>query len=411
MDNHPWSHHPQTYRENEINHLVGLFSAGECVSLIGLSGMGKSNLLGFLAFRSTALDPKGPLAVLVDCNRVSETSEEAFFQLARTRLMAEVDLENEPGLDAMEREFESFERIVSTCMARSPRTLALLFDGFDDFAISLDRPFFNSLRALRDTYKYRLTYLLATRSPLRDLADEEKIRELDDLFIANQVWLQPLSNSDAHWTIGRFEERHQREFDRVSTEELLRLSGHHPGLLTALATAWPEGDPQNPLSWLEHPRVARECDLLWGDFPESLRTAAFDSPITDETLHSAGIAREGNLFSPVFDAYVHQLQETDLRLNPSTGELFRGGMRLDVELTAKENQLLVYLLDHPQQICEKDDIIRAVWSEDKVFEQGVRDDSLAQLVRRLRIKIEPDPSTPTFLLTVPGRGYRLDQSS
>jgi DNA-binding winged helix-turn-helix (wHTH) protein len=51
-----------------------------------------------------------------------------------------------------------------------------------------------------------------------------------------------------------------------------------------------------------------------------------------------------------------------------------------------------------------------VWPEDRVFERGVRDDSLAQLVRRLREKIEPDPSAPRFILTVPGRGYRFSPS-
>ncbi|HLE30620.1 MAG TPA: helix-turn-helix domain-containing protein [Anaerolineales bacterium] len=39
--------------------------------------------------------------------------------------------------------------------------------------------------------------------------------------------------------------------------------------------------------------------------------------------------------------------------------------------------------------------------------RGVRDDSLAQLVRRLREKIEPDPANPRHIHTVPGRGYRF----
>jgi DNA-binding response OmpR family regulator len=52
-------------------------------------------------------------------------------------------------------------------------------------------------------------------------------------------------------------------------------------------------------------------------------------------------------------------------------------------------------------------LIRAVWPEDRIFERGIRDDSLAQLVRRLREKIEPLPSTPRHIHSVPGRGYRF----
>jgi DNA-binding response OmpR family regulator len=76
------------------------------------------------------------------------------------------------------------------------------------------------------------------------------------------------------------------------------------------------------------------------------------------------------------------------------------------QLTAKEHLLLEYLRAHPDEVCEKDELIRAVWPEDEIFERGIRDDSLAQLVRRLRVKIEPDPSSPQLIQTVPGRGYR-----
>jgi DNA-binding response OmpR family regulator len=77
------------------------------------------------------------------------------------------------------------------------------------------------------------------------------------------------------------------------------------------------------------------------------------------------------------------------------------------QLTAKEHLLLAYLQAHPNQICDKDELIRAVWSEDKAFVKGIRDDSLAQLVRRLREKIETDPSSPKHILAAPGRGYRF----
>jgi DNA-binding winged helix-turn-helix (wHTH) protein len=75
------------------------------------------------------------------------------------------------------------------------------------------------------------------------------------------------------------------------------------------------------------------------------------------------------------------------------------------QLTAKEHLLLIYLQAHAGQVCEKDDLIHAVWPEDVIFEQGIRDESLAQLVRRLRVKVEPDPANPTYIHTIPGRGY------
>jgi DNA-binding response OmpR family regulator len=82
--------------------------------------------------------------------------------------------------------------------------------------------------------------------------------------------------------------------------------------------------------------------------------------------------------------------------------------RLDpAQLTAKEYLLWQFLQNHPGQVCEKDDLVRAVWPEDHIFEHGVRDDSLAQLVRRLREKVECDPSRPEHIHTIPGRGYRF----
>jgi DNA-binding winged helix-turn-helix (wHTH) protein len=58
-------------------------------------------------------------------------------------------------------------------------------------------------------------------------------------------------------------------------------------------------------------------------------------------------------------------------------------------------------------VCEKDDLIRAVWPEDRGIESGVRDDSLAQLVRRSREKFEPDAGSPRYIQTVPGWGYHF----
>ena len=79
---------------------------------------------------------------------------------------------------------------------------------------------------------------------------------------------------------------------------------------------------------------------------------------------------------------------------------------MPVELTPQEDKLLAYLLEHPGEVCDKDALAEAVWPE-QVRVNGIRDDRLAQLVRRLRDKVEPDPHSPRYIVPVWGRGYRL----
>jgi hypothetical protein len=409
MTEHPWAQHPSGYRKKEVQQLLTLLAAGECVSLIGISGMGKSNLLGFLAYRASPQKKHSPTCILVDCNRLSKFESQEFFQLASDQLqplLASYSIQEE---ETQTDPFDCLNRKVASIVEASPKTLALLLDGFDDLARAVDRAFFNQLRSMRDTFKYRLSFLLATRQPLAYITGTDKIREFEDLIVSNQIWLSPLSVEDAHWTIKRMEERLGLSFDKNARQNLLTFSGHHPGLLKALAANWSDGDPTQPSSWLSQAAVARECELLWGDLPEESRNAVYDSPIHDEILTKVGLVVNGNLSSTVFAAFIQEKSGTGLHLNRATGEIYRGGVLLSTSLTAKEFDLLSYLLDNEGSICEKDTLIRAVWPEDKVYEEGIRDDSLAQLVRRLRTKIEPDPSNPTYLQTVPGRGYRFVQ--
>jgi hypothetical protein len=84
-----------------------------------------------------------------------------------------------------------------------------------------------------------------------------------------------------------------------------------------------------------------------------------------------------------------------------------GVVRVDrrvVELSAKEFALLVYLYERHGEVCSKDDIGNAVWPE---YHEGVYDYQIENLVRRLRSKLEPDPTNPQLLLTMRGLGYKL----
>ncbi len=88
-------------------------------------------------------------------------------------------------------------------------------------------------------------------------------------------------------------------------------------------------------------------------------------------------------------------------LNPAARTVSHGGREL--ALTAREFDLLAFLLRRPNQVFSREELIRAVWGWD------FGDLSTVTVhVRRLREKIEADPTKPAVLRTVWGVGYRLD---
>jgi two-component system KDP operon response regulator KdpE len=112
-----------------------------------------------------------------------------------------------------------------------------------------------------------------------------------------------------------------------------------------------------------------------------------------------------------------------LRRTPSThgpaGTLRIGAVEIDfdtrrvlakgkvVRLTPKEFELLRYLVTHANKVVSHRELLQAVWGPD----YGDQVDYLRVFVNQLRKKIEPNPSTPLYLLTEPWVGYRLQLSA
>jgi two-component system, OmpR family, response regulator RegX3 len=101
-------------------------------------------------------------------------------------------------------------------------------------------------------------------------------------------------------------------------------------------------------------------------------------------------------------------------LSPATLEA--GPVRMDVDrhvvtvsgehvaLPLKEFELLELLLRNTGRVLTRHQLIDRVWGSDYVGDTKTLDVH----VKRLRAKLEPDPATPTFLLTVRGLGYKLE---
>ncbi len=93
-----------------------------------------------------------------------------------------------------------------------------------------------------------------------------------------------------------------------------------------------------------------------------------------------------------------------------TKQIWRDGDDMTRELSRDQYALLVFLCQHPGVVCTKDEVAQAVWP-DKLFEKGVDDAQIYQLIKRVREKIEPDPLNPCYIVTIRGQGYLLETSS
>ncbi|HBF2450787.1 winged helix-turn-helix domain-containing protein [Clostridioides difficile] len=74
-----------------------------------------------------------------------------------------------------------------------------------------------------------------------------------------------------------------------------------------------------------------------------------------------------------------------------------------VYLTAKEFDLLYFLFSHKGQVFTKEQIYEKVWGYDNAPDAS----NLSSFIRKLRLKIEPRPDNPRYIITVWGVGYKF----
>lgn len=76
----------------------------------------------------------------------------------------------------------------------------------------------------------------------------------------------------------------------------------------------------------------------------------------------------------------------------------------NIELTQVEFQIIEYFFSNPSVTLDRTDILKHVWGADYVGEEKIVDVN----IRRLRMKVEENPSTPKHIITVWGLGYRWE---
>mgnify|MGYP002509692341 FL=1 len=111
------------------------------------------------------------------------------------------------------------------------------------------------------------------------------------------------------------------------------------------------------------------------------------------------IRRTGSKTKGVSEKKAQVLEAGDLRLDCEGRRLYISGV--EVNLTAKEFDVLELLVLNPNRVYSRENLLKLVWGED--YPGDVR--TVDVHIRRLREKIEPNPSEPKYVHTKWGVGY------
>lgn len=439
---------PLFLRSIDLAALKDALAEGACCSIVGLSNVGKSMLLRAAAEAGASDDSS--LYVYVDCNSMLALTDQAFYQVtlraaldAAKRLGKHVPAELVKRVEALYQTVIEAEKPIVAALSFNDgiallceqlhRRVALLYDEFDDPFGALEGRVFLNLRALHDKYE-SLVYVTATGMPLAERRHDAEAGEFCELFVGHQITLSLLSTEMArraveHWSTEDCADLAQSEIDFV-----IEQAGGHPGLLRTatrlvgrVTCGIPSGSRAQALALarerLESDSVVRsECAKLWGQLSpveqESLLNFLADEGELPGGAIQSDLAAKGLLildpkprvFGRLFAGYAYRQRRTrqtaasGVHIDVDAGEVWVDGERIPT-LTDLEYRLLLLLYGRLGKLCDKYQIVEAVWGQDYIDE--VDDARIEKLISRLRSKLERDPANPKYLQTVRGRGYKL----
>lgn len=438
---------PMGGRQAEVEEIAAACADGHCLSLVGMSNVGKSFVLRALC-REPVPAASAVCRVYVDCNLMVEFTDQGFYELVVRCLRASVEsgLPGSPLAAHLEQRYRDvvqpgnpflahlgFNEALCQAAEGLGRRLVLVFDGFDEVMGGMvDRALLN-LRALRDSYPNQLAYVTATRRRLATLGSGRGGEEFSELFEHGTRFLAPLSSEAAAALIGHLSLRDDLPIEPGDVPFIVEESGGHPALLVSVCYALGRlrQEARSLGRSLAEARLREqldtdvacqaECAKLWHDLspeerrvllePEAAATAgspAFQSLAERHLLRRSAPPPEA--FCRLLAAYVRrqriatQQGERGVRIDVQTGHVWVDGRQLP-PLTELEYRLLLLLYGHLDQIVDKYAVVEAVWGQSYIDQ--IDDARIDKLVSRLRQKIEEDPAQPRYLLTVRGRGYRL----
>jgi DNA-binding winged helix-turn-helix (wHTH) protein len=421
--------YPVAFRKTDAAVLGGHLKNRNSVVLTGMKRVGISNFLRFFLnhkqiTKTYIADGSSHLFIPVDLNDLVEREVFPFWILTLKRISDSVETSN-----LKEETKKQVERLFLDCMQSKDTFLTIesvkkslvkitrekvyptiFFIRFDRLKEIITSELFGNLQGLRDTANDKVSFVFTSFRGLADLAPEVFTKSSLSLF-ARSMHIRPAGKIDTKIIFDTCKARYKLVFPEALEESLFEVvDGYVQYLQLALISLHESGkifkNKQEIFDFLsKDERIILQSEELWESLTSDEQLVLLkiekSQKIAPEERKSASylwdsgfvIEEQGKalIFSPLFSHYLKQRQIVKANA-------------LGVDLSKKEHLLFTFLESKINVICEREEIIEAVWPE--VEEFGISDWAIDRLVARLRVKLKSQNSK-FEIQTVKTRGYKM----
>lgn len=419
--------YPVEFRKEDSAKLGSLLSHRRSVILVGMKRVGISGFLRFFLnnknVEKTYIKEENHLFISVDLNDLVEREIFPFWILTFKRIADEVEKSNIPTkikkqietyfLDSIQTQdlFLTIDYLRKSLLFLSGEGInpTIFFLRFDRIKDSATQDLFDNLQGLVDATHNRLSYVFTS------------VRNFDALFptffnkntlsyFSDTMYIKPNDPSDSKIIFDNYKKKKSLNLPKSLEDEFLNLvDGHNQYLQFALISLHEIKAAKNLTKkslWdflIDDERISLQSEELW----ESLETFEQDILIKvfkKEKLSTLQLknayyllncgffnGKTKEIFSPIFEYFIG-LKEKERRYTTSA------------ELSNKELLLLNFLEKNENVVCEREQIVEAVWSQEATL--GVSDWAIDRLVARLRAKLK-NQDKKYEIITIKTRGYKL----
>jgi DNA-binding winged helix-turn-helix (wHTH) protein len=428
--NHFEQLYPEKTRFEEIKKIIEILRTGRSCQVVGIPGVGKSNVLRLLPYNRSVRelhlgsDEPSYHFIYMDFSEVRERNIFDIvkfmyiclsYSLGERRLTSEQEIVNQHLKEALEFNdelilFQGLKKSVDFLAKEKGFYLVFLFDRFEDYVPNIDPKFFLNLKILRSRVKFHFLCIFATTRPIEDVLEPQVFSEFNEYLIGNTVFLPIKDAPGLEFRFKYLEEVTGKKSDEKAKEEIEKLTGGHGKLAKLCFEAHLAEPDQKDFAehFLTRKQIRGALFEVWNFLtPEEINDV--EESRANTYLEKVFLQEGGKITIPLFEKYATTTPQTPQKISydADKNEFIRGTEIITDKFTPSEFRLLRHLMINTGRVSEKNEIIEAVWNDSKTRE-GVTDQALDQIVYRLRRKIEDDPNNPKLIQTVKGRGYKFN---